>query len=166
MSRRRSATSSSPSMNKRCGRRATPTKTSEWPPWPRAIDRQPSRKRAFLFLFFGLRHLRLDQDPADAEALGIQHLDGQIAQLRAIAGSDLTTQTRSDITTDGLLGRLADVHFQAIGEILDEVVAAHAVSSVAQRLDLRPFAVELVLNLPEQLLGDVLQRNDACRAAG
>src|SRR5438128_12962 len=158
MSRRRSVTLSSPFMKTRCARKTT--KTSGWPLWPRAIEGQPSRKRAF-FRFFCLRHLCLDQDPANAEALGIQDLDGQIAQLRAIAGSNLTTQTRSDITTDGLLGRLADVHFQAIGKILDEVVAAHAVSAVAQRLNLRPLAVELVLTLPEQLLGDVLQRDDA-----
>src|SRR6202022_477637 len=78
-----------------------------------------------------LRHRCLQNDPANAIALRVDHFNRQVAELHAIA------------------------------QILDEVIPANAIASIAEGLDLRTLAIEFVLNLTEQLLGDVLEADDA-----
>src|SRR5437016_738674 len=43
--------------------------------------------------FLDLRHLGLDDDPADAVALGVDHLDGELAELGPVARRDFSSQS-------------------------------------------------------------------------
>src|ERR1051326_3250746 len=117
------------------------------------------------FRFFDLRHRRVDEHPTHAEAFRFEHGDLQIAELAFVARRDFATDARLHVAADPFFGRLADVDLQSIREIFDQVIAAHAIATVAERFDLRPLAIEFVLNLPEQLLGDVLEGHDAAGAA-
>src|SRR5438552_3081065 len=119
-----------------------------------------------LFLgFLGLRHLRLHDDPTHSELLSVDDFNRQIAEGRTIAGSDFAAEPRRDVAADCLLRRFADIDLQPVREIFDEIVPADAIPSVAERLDLRPFAIKLILNQSEQLFGDVLERDDSGCAA-
>src|SRR5438067_8105543 len=95
-----------------------------------------SSARLFRFLFH-LRRRRLHDDPAHAEALGVDDVDLQVAERGVVAWRDLASQACGDVAADRLLGGLADVDLEAVGEVLDQVVAAHAVAAVAERLDLQ-----------------------------
>src|SRR5712692_950621 len=139
------------------GRRAVlpPGRWAAPPPGRRAVPPPPGRLIA----------VRADPDPGDTAAI---HLgDGQPAPgdlHRLMVGGQLAKRGQH-VARDGLVGTFREHDPGLLGELIEVQQAVHFDLATEQLLRLPLVHVVLILDVADQLLDEILKRDDACRAA-
>src|SRR5215212_6901026 len=100
----------------------------------------------------------------DARAVHALDLEDDAIRLDGVAGFGRAPECPEHVAADGVEVLVREVELEVLVHLGDGNAAVHGVDAVPDLLDGRLPLVELVLDLPHDLLEDVLYRDEALRA--
>src|SRR5262249_38332314 len=119
----------------------------------------------FQALLFRLVRDELDLEPLDPRALDVEDLEARSVVLDLVAALRRPAQEPEDEPADGVVILDRQLSVELLVEVVDRERAVDPPPALGQLLDRLVRAVELVLDLADDLLQQILERDDPLEVA-